>query len=264
MTLVLTDISQYGIVMGADAADTMETRLPGGKKGLRVLNGVKKLFPLPHLKAGISCWGHGEIGDLMTDIWLSHFIERHQDRSKTLQEFAIQLQDELNRTIPPTQSGEAEAGFHLAGFVSRDGRRTPDLWHIHNGASQFFGNIDPHVFNANHDLAAATSKGVYSPGRPNFILRNGDYEFYAAWWKDFESLLNRTLRLRHVHIPRPSLEGRAEYIRFQIRTIGEIYAMSTRLPSIGGETSILTIDDIGIRYYQSAALSSWGPGTESR
>lgn len=245
MTLVLTEISQYGIVMGADSAVTCETPLPSGGTGRRVLTGVQKLFPIPYLQAGVSCWGYGQIGNFETDVWLSDFIRRHQGQSQTLQDFAMQLQDELNRIIPPTQSGQGEAGFHLAGFVSRNGRLTPDFWHIHNGPSQFFNNIDPHVFNANHDLAGAMAQGSYNHSTPNLIARNGDYLFYAAWWKDFEDLLKATLRQRGINIPLPSLEGRAEYIRFQIRTISEIYSMSTLLASIGGEISILAIDTSG-------------------
>ncbi len=248
MTLVLTEISSYGIVMGADSAVTCQTPLPNGQIGNRVLMGVQKLFPIPYLQAGASCWGYGQIGNIETDIWLGEFITRCQGQSQTLQAFATLLRDELNRIIPPTQSGQAEAGFHLAGFVLKNGR-LPDFWHIHNGPSQFFQNINTHIFNANHDLGGAITQGGYNPNNPYFIVRNGDYLFYAAWWEDFESLLNSTLRQRNINIPRPSLEGRAEYIRFQIRIISQIYGMSTLLPSIGGEITTLTIDSSGIRSF---------------
>ena len=126
---------------------------------------------------------------------------------------------------------------------------TPDFWHIHNGPSQFFQNINTNVFNANHDLAGAIAQGGYNPNSPYFICRNGDYLFYAAWWTSFENLLNSTLRQHNINIPQPSLEGKAEYIRFQIRTISQIYGMSTLLPSIGGEITTLTIDSNGIRSF---------------
>lgn len=251
MTLVLTEISLYGIVMGADTAVTCPTLLPSGQTDNRVLTGVRKLAPIPYLQAGVSCWGYGQIGKFDTDIWLSDFIRRHQGQSQTLQEFATQLRDELNRIMPPTQSGQGEAGFHLAGFVSRNERLTSDFWHIHNGSSQFFNNINPHIFNANHDLDGAIAQGGYDYNNPYFIVRNGDYLFYAAWWGDFERLLNATLRQHGTNIPLPSLEGRAEYIRFQVRTISEIYDMSSLLPSIGGEISILTIDASGIRSFDT-------------
>ena len=252
MTLVLTEISQYGIVMGADSAVTCETPLPGGSTGRRVLTGVQKLFPIPHLQAGVSCWGYGQIGNFETDIWLNDFIGRQQNRSQTLEEFAGALRDELNQIMPRTQSGKAEAGFHLAGFVNTEGSWEPDFWHVHNGPSQFFDNIDPYVFNANHDLAGAIAQGGYDRNNPYLIVRNGDYLFYAAWWEDFELLLNRTLRQRGINVPRPSLLGRADYVRFQIRTISGIYGMSILLPSIGGEITVLTIDANGIHSFDRA------------
>jgi hypothetical protein len=249
MTLVITEISQYGIVMGADSAVTCQTCLPSGQTGNRVLTGVHKLLPIAYLQAGVSCWGYGQIGNIDSDIWLNDFILSHKGQSQTLQAFVTQLEVELNRIIPPTQSGQNEAGFHLAGFVPKNGRLTPDFWHLHNGPSQFFKNINTHVFNANHDLAGAIQLGSYNPNNPYFICRNGDYLFYAAWWESFEKLLNSTLRQSGINIPRPSLEGRADYIRFQIRTISHIYGMSTLLPSIGGEISTLTIDPGGIRSF---------------
>lgn len=249
MTLVLTEISQYGIVMGADSAVTCPTRLPNGQTGKRVLIGVHKLIPIPYLQAGVSCWGYGQIDNFETDIWLNDFILRHRDQNQTLQTFATLLQDELNTITQPNQSGQAEAGFHLAGFVYIEGRLQPDFWHIHNGHSQYFTSIDPHVFNANHDLAGAIQSGSYDHNNPYFICRNGDYLFYAAWWQSFENLLNSTLRQSNINIPRLSLEGRAEYIRFQIRTISQIYDMSTLLPSIGGKISTLTIDPNGIHSF---------------
>jgi hypothetical protein len=246
MTLVLTEISQYGIVMGADSAVTCQTCLPSGQTGNRVLTGVHKLMPIPYLQAGVSCWGYGKIGNLDTDIWLKDFILSHKGQSQTLQAFATHLEVELNKIIPPTLSGQAEAGFHLAGFVDKNGCLKPDFWHIHNGPSQYFQTINKHVFNANYDLAGAIAQGSYNLNNPYLITRNGDYLFYAAWWANFERLLNSTLRQRNINIPQPSLEGRAEYIRFQIRTISQIYRMSSLLPSIGGEITTLIIDDTGI------------------
>jgi hypothetical protein len=250
MTLVLTEISQYGIVMGADSAVTCETQLPSGERGHRVLFGIQKLFPIPYLKAGVSCWGYGQIGNMDTDVWLNDFIQRLEGRVTTLREFALCLQDELRATIRP-QSGQSECGFHLAGFVEEQGRFVPDFWHIHNGPSEYFTNIDATLFNANHDLAAARAQGRYDPNNANmiYITRNGDYQFYAAWWEAFERVIDNFLRGQDIQVPKPTLHGRVEYVRFQIRSISEIYGMSMLLPSIGGEIYTLAIDASGIRSF---------------
>ncbi len=247
MTLVLTEISRYGIVMGADSTVTYETQLPTGERVSRILIGFQKLFPIPYLKAGVSCWGYGRIGNVDTDIWLNDFIQRHEGRVGTLREFAICLQDELRIIIGP-RSGQGECGFHLAGFAEERGLLVPDFWHIHNGASEYFRDVDATIFNANHDLAEAKALGRYDPNNPNiiYITRNGDYQFYAVWWENFEEVVDEFLRAQGIQVPKPSLQGRIEYVRFQIRSISEIYRMSTRLPSIGGEISTLAIDTSGI------------------
>ncbi len=250
MTLVLTEVSSYGIVMGADSAVTLEVQLPDGSQGHRVLVGVQKLLPVTYLGAGVSCWGYGQIGDIQTDIWLKDFILRHDGHLGTLQEFAFSLQDELRGIIGP-RSGAAECGFHLAGFVEEQGVRVPDFWHIHNGPNDYFQDIDPLIFNANHDLEAAMREGRYDPNNVNmiYITRNGDYKFYAIWWVAFEQVLGNFLRTHEIAVPKPSLQGRVEYVRFQIRSISEIYRMSTLLPSIGGQISALAIDESGIRSF---------------
>lgn len=253
MTLVLTEISPYGIVMGADSAVTYKTQLPDGSETWRVLNGVQKLIPVVHLNAGVSCWGYGKIDSIETDIWLRDFIERHVADTKNLKQFALALQDEL-RQATGSKSGESKCGFHLAGYIRNEEENLmPDFWHIHNGPSQYFSNIDPRQFNANHDLAAAIRQGHYNPGNPAaiYITRNGDYQFYAVWWEAFEKVVNQFLRAQGIDVPKASLLGRVDYVRFQIRSISEIYHMSTLLPSIGGEISTLAIDSTGIRDWHS-------------
>ncbi|MBA7503150.1 hypothetical protein ES706_01758 [subsurface metagenome] len=254
MTLVLTEISRYGIVMGADSAVTCETQLPTGERVPRVLIGVQKLFSVPYLKAGVSCWGYGQIGDIETDVWLNDFIWRLEGQVGTLQEFARRLRDELRAIIGPG-SGQGECGFHLAGFVEEQGPLVPDFWHIHNGPSEYFRDIDATIFNANHDLAVARAQGRYDPSNPNmiYITRNGDYRFYAVWWEAFEKVIDNFLRAQGIQVPKPSLQGRIEYVRFQIRSISEIYKMSTRLPSIGGEISTLAIETSGIHSFDRRA-----------
>jgi len=255
MTLVLTEISYYGIVMCADSEVTCETRLPNGSKTWRVLNGVQKLVPIVHLDAGVSCWGYGKIGDIDTDIWLTDFIKRHIDDTKNLEQFASTLQDELRQVIGP-RSDKSECGFHLAGYTrDKKGNLVPDFWHIHNGSNEYFKTIDPRQFNANHDLAGAIRQGRYRIGDQinTYITRNGDYQFYAAWSEEFEKVVNKFLREQGIDIPKTSLLGRVDYLRFQIRSISEIYSMSTLLPTIGGGISTLAIDSTGIQLSEMKA-----------
>src|SRR5262245_35868665 len=114
MTLIISKLTPYGIVMVADSAETKSYELSRGK-ATRVRNGTKKVQTIPHLSAGISMWGLGEIPktDLPMDIWLSDFIKQ-REYINSLQEFADALRDALQAQIGNVQ---IPMGLHLAGYV---------------------------------------------------------------------------------------------------------------------------------------------------
>jgi hypothetical protein len=53
LTLILTEISVFGIAMAADSAVTEEVVTPNGTREYRVLTGVHKLQVIKKLKAGM-------------------------------------------------------------------------------------------------------------------------------------------------------------------------------------------------------------------
>lgn len=65
MTLVLTEISPFGISMAADSAVTIRNM----QNGLLPVqpNSALKLHLIPYLDAGIYCWGIGRIRNKSTD-----------------------------------------------------------------------------------------------------------------------------------------------------------------------------------------------------
>lgn len=91
MTLILTELSEYGIAMAADTAVTMLSRSTVTRSFERVYFGVRKLRPIFKIQAGVSVWGQGEINGVDTDVWLGEFITRREDDYNSLQEFAILL-----------------------------------------------------------------------------------------------------------------------------------------------------------------------------
>ena len=56
MTLILTELSSFGIAMATDSALTEELRKPDGTIGDKVYYGAQKLFTVPKLRAGIAYW----------------------------------------------------------------------------------------------------------------------------------------------------------------------------------------------------------------
>ncbi len=271
MTLVLTEISRFGIAMAADSSVISDIPLPNDEVVTRVLTGVKKLQIIPKIQAGISIWGEGEIKvddkTYPTDIWLEYFIKEREDDYTSLHDFAVLLQDELRTCIPPIdvnnlQEEYGTIGFHLAGFVNWQEQMTPTFYHIHNGRSQVLEsrgiiNYDPSIINANYDLPPdiARERLNYVDRPP--IWRNGDYQIYAAMFGAIVDLF-RNLKINYeINMPYTvSLDDRAKWLRFQIRIMAELFDEfrdinhpSYSVSPIGGDIITLTVSSNGKMKY---------------
>ena len=243
MTLILTELSEFGIAMAADSAVTVPAKWPDGEIRYRAYTGAVKLRPVLELNAGISVWGMGKIGDFDTDIWLGDFVRRKGSKVTSLRDFAQALQDELRNILGET---DKRLGFHLAGYVHVGKEMRPTFYHIHNGPSERVKDIDPRKFNANLDFPP----NPIPPGG-GYLTRNGDYQLYARLFELVDGFF-RSLQNEDIFIPYPpSLEARAEYLRFQIKTVSEIYNLSNLLPGIGGDVKTLTILPAGITSYET-------------
>ena len=246
MTLILTELSPFGIAMAADSAVTFSNTRTG--LSFAQPNVAKKLQPIPYLRAGISCWGMGEISGISTDQWVSNFIDSNSSLT-TLQGFAEELADQLNSHIPPNTTAENRLGFHLAAFEDYNGALIPSFYHIHDGPStvltQRGSSIDPKKFNANHDMPPQIFLQTANSGK-GWITRNGDYQLYAEIFGLLEELFQQLLPLGIIIPNSQNLNDRAEYLVFQIRTVAEIYRLSNLIPGIGGGINYLTISQSGI------------------
>lgn len=253
MTLILTELSHFGIAMAADSAVTIRTSRPNGTIVYKVLTGVRKLQVIDSLNAGISVWGMGQIDNMDTDLWLQDFINDQRHNYGTLHEFAILLQNELRRLVQPivTEANPlGSVGFHLAGFVDYTNEPTPTFYHIHNGESQVLRargiEVNPAIVNANHDLPPEIVSQLLSSGRAA-IMRNGDIQIFAPFIQHLGEFFGR-LSERGLTIPHSrNLMERAEWLKFEIRTMSEIYRFSNlHLPTIGGKIDTLLLTPEGV------------------
>jgi hypothetical protein len=246
MTLVLTELSSLGIAMAADSAVTRTNNQTG--LSYAIPNAAQKLQVVPHLNAGISCWGLGTIAGIPTDRWLSNFINSNTSLT-TLQGFANELARQLNAQVPHNASGNNRLGFHLAAFEDYNRAPTPSFYHIHDGPSTTLQQrgitVNPNQFNANHDIPPQIFQQIVSAGGDR-ITRNGDYKLYAGMFSLLENFFQQ-LKPLGILIPcSQNLVDRAEYLVFQIRTMSEIYRLSNLVPGIGGGIHYLTINQTGI------------------
>jgi len=250
--------------MGGDSAISYNSYItePFGRKKRRILTGGTKTLWIPKIKAGISYWGEGNIKDVTTDVWLSDFIFSHKDQYSNINDFATLLQDELRTLVP--EIGEPEGsleyrfgkrGFHLAGFIEYEGKPVPTFYHIHNGQSETTPNINPRIINANCDLPPEKVLNHFAKSEFPYI-RNGEFFLYTALFKNlliafrqFEELLGKATGAPFIfpEVTKFSdpLEAYSEFVRFWIRLVRDVFALSNLPEIIGGDISVLSISPIG-------------------
>ncbi len=253
MTLLLTWHFPWAIVMGADSAIT--SRNDGEITDIEI--GFRKVYEIPTINAGLSCWGNAQVGDVSLDEWMPEFLDTNEDNYKTIDDFALILRDEIRRyTLQITAiEGSLEyrfgnRGFHLAGFTDYQGRRTPSFYHIHNGQSERFSNIDPRLVNANHDYSPDFILNQFNQGVVPHT-RNGAFQRYAQL---FDTIINAIMRMRingqPIRFPdfrdeTQNVEVSTRFVEFWLRFVREFYALSNLEDIIGGPISLLTIQPNG-------------------
>jgi len=239
MTLIITELSEFGIAMVADSAVTVEEKTPSGDTIHRVLSGVQKLQVIPYLSAGISMWGLGAItapvGSVSTDVWIADFIQRHTD-ILSIDGFANELARELQQVVGNVKT---PMGFHLAGYVEHHGKRLPTFYHVRN-VDGTYRHYDYHDFIPGQDFPPRDMK----KGKV-YRTRNGDYGPYAALAGAVERVLPGISSSIGISIPYPSLQGRVAYLAAWLKFVSDLYASSGMLRTIGGSIASLGITPEG-------------------
>lgn len=205
----------------------------------------------------MSCWGNAQVGDMFLDDWMPEFLETNEDNYETIDDFALLLQDEIRQyTIPITaMRGSMEyrfgnRGFHLAGFTEYQERRIPTFYHIHNGLSECFQDIDPRLVNANHDYPPNIVLENFNQGFPPHT-RNGAFQRYAVF---FDTIINAVMDMQINNQPirfpdfrdeTRKVETSTRFVEFWLKFVREFYALSNLDNIIGGPIHLLTIQPDG-------------------
>lgn len=236
MTLIITELSEYGIAMIADSAVTIQEEPSSGHTVKRVLTGARKLQFISHLDAGISTWGNAELPGpatlVSTDVWMYDFIQRHTT-TKSIDEFANELAEELQQLVGHIKK---PLGFHLAGYVEQGGKRLPTFYHVRNVDGPY-RNYRFHEFILGQDVPPREIVGR----QDRHLTRNGDFGPYAVLSQAVDNVLPLIRSSLAVDVPYPSLQGRIAYLTAWIRFISDLYDSAALLPTIGG-----TIASLGI------------------
>jgi hypothetical protein len=220
MTLVVSELNEYGIVMVADSA---VTRRPAGGGPAIVENTYTKLQGIPQAHAAISMWGNGRVGSQRTDEWIADFITRHSSiTSITL--LAKQLVDDLkNESIP------AELGFHVAGYEMSGGVAQPMLFHVRNTDIEADGTYTLKEWTEGQEFPRPPDR--VSLGR--VWLWNGIFQSFSIIIQILEGYIPSIGSVLKTTLPPTDLERRGDYVQAFVRFVIGLHQSAGLLPSIG-------------------------------
>jgi len=189
----------------------------------------QKLFPIPQLTACVSYFGLasymvGQKEYFISDI-LSAFI-RKSSSLKSIPDFALELRNYLNKTIPISIRSGERSGFHIAGY---DSESLPHFWHFSNisGMTGIYYN-DPVA-----EYALPTSDFLERDAKTNFnwdpesgfidqnkiqIYRNGDILIHVTISELFDNMMGSILGQKGFKRPKSEYEY-ADYLIFKFEEI---------------------------------------------
>jgi hypothetical protein len=225
MTLIATEVSEYGIVMVADSAVTV--REPGEP----VVPGplYEKLHPIPPLHGCLSMWGAAAIDGKQTDEWIAEFLAA-QVYCDSLAELVTRLAETLGAlgiSVP--------LGFHVAGYVENEAE--PLLFHVRNCNIRADGGYTVGEFVTGQEFPRPDDR---NPARILSIkdldggmwLWNGLFQTYALLEKALRPILDPVAGVLEAPMPPVDLGKRALYVVGLVRFVMVLHACAGRTGSI--------------------------------
>ena len=262
MSLVISEVTKYGIAMVADQAisehnKSKNTLITGRKQW-------KKLLKVPKLIGAVSYWGDiGLIcGRQRFDGWLQKRIDG--GNYSDLSSFADFLADELNKAAGGRKL-LYPVGLHVAGIHAwGDGVRRPTFFHVHNGhgclpriaigepgtrgyQEYFDWQWAPRTLFERHDdypdPGLPVADIVSSFETKGYLTRNGDIGHYIVISEAIQSASELLNLVPNVKFPKNPgcLGSRVGYLHFLMNTVVNIYKISTIPKIIGGTPSTIGI-----------------------
>lgn len=220
MTLVVSEFSEYGIVMVADSAVTRR-QSPGAPA--YVENTYTKLHAIPQCNAAISMWGNGYVGTERTDVWIANFLKSHS-YTTSISQLAQELTDALRKENVPSPQG-----FHLAGYESARGAARPMLFHVRNTELEKDGSYSMHQFEIGQEWPRPD--GYDRLGQ--LWMWNGIFESFLVLTNALEEYTPTLAGILKTELPPTDLDKRGAYVRAVFRFVMGLHECAGKLPSIG-------------------------------
>lgn len=210
MTLVISDVSSFGVVMVGDSAVTDQSN--GA-----VSSGAAKVQYSPLANIGFALWGNAHVDHRRLDVWLGEFISTRISRADTVEEIGQRLATDLNSILSSTGQPwrNLVRGIHLTGF--RNG--VPVLFHVHCGND----NEPAHELRLYRDFPDDQHwSEAYYRRMLNFSfihLRNGYHPLFAPLFDRAVQYAGDLRAQFNIQLPHPSIEGRLEFYKQLVRYV---------------------------------------------
>lgn len=256
MTLVLSEVSKFGIVMVADSAITtthnQKDKLPSGDpipKYVRL--GSEKIKRVPNRPIGISFYGMGKIAGIPTDVWMNDFLNHKIKPEHTLDEICNTLTEDINEAFFMNMQNDL-GGFHVGAILEPASQNAyPVLYHIFKERPDEKFHLQKDNPDGRH-FTIEEWREKLELGHA-YYLRNGMYEQFAVLQEKIIETAHELNEKYGIQIPfPPSLIAHEKFDRLQVGLMCDLVAMSDRIASVGRPISSLTINLKGNVTFSSA------------
>lgn len=253
MTFILTELSDFGIIMAADSSETVTD-----KTGRRFQD-CDKIIHFSDLNVGISTWGDAIVDNKNVNSWLEEKIKEFKQnknngnnlKNKYLKEVAEVIAENLNIAFP---NGESVLGLHIAGFSYSQchGELRPGIFHVHNHDENNIKEIKrcltpEHRNGQPKKFIAEKTKPILENGEV-IHLRNGIYEEFALFFPALQGVKHtfiNIIRSNHENMVNTNnldfLKIEAESIANWVRLMCNTFNEAGLLPYVGKKVRVLAL-----------------------
>lgn len=254
MTFILTELSDFGIIMAADSSERSTKKIINHE-----FNECTKILYFPELNIGISTWGNAKISEININDWLTEtikdFKEKNKDdlKNKCLERLSNFIAEKLNAVFP---NGEKVLGLHIAGysFSRYDMENRPGIFHVHNhneSDTQEINNCSTpeHKTVEPKKFLAEKTKPILNRGDA-LHLRNGLYKEFAQFFpalhgvkQSFVNVIREKYGSRSDLSKLDLLKIQAESVANWVRLMCNTFSEAGILPHVGKNVKVLLIQE---------------------
>ena len=226
MTILLTEIypleAKPFIIFGADGRISLKGRAIGK---------AKKLLVIRNLRAGLGYFGLAEVDKKPMYQWLHEWCNK--SRVHSLEKFAIDLANELNRAVPVNIRSRYISGIHIAGFGDEG---EAEFWFVRNVNDDRKTIMS--TYEAREDFRSSHYKHL-KPGQGQ-IYRNGDIRAHVVAWERLDEALTPLLHFPNFNVMRTP-ENYCQWMKFKLQVVALFYKRFCRSSIIGTPVDVLLI-----------------------